>query len=101
MTVPVGWGLMALFGIALSTRFVILMTLPVEMMPKEVVGVASGLVLCISYIGGVIGPLIGGYILDTTGSFDLALIVLTGMSVSIGILALKLQKSGPTTDPPN
>ena len=94
-TVPMGWGLMALVGIAHSTRFATIMALPVEMMPKEAVGAASGLMFSVGHIGAVLGPLIGGHILDFTGSLDLSLIVLIGVSIATAGIAFKIPETGP------
>ncbi len=88
------WLPMFLVGIATSTRFTTLLALPVEMMPAEEVGTASGLILSIGFIGGIIGPLIGGRILDITGSLDLSLLVLTGISIAIAAVTFMLPETG-------
>jgi len=95
ITVPMGWPLMALVGIAYITRFGIIFTLPVEMVPKEAVGAAMGLITSIGMIGGVIGPWIGGRIFDLTGSLDLLLLILIGVSIATAGLAFKLPETGP------
>ena len=95
ISLPMGWLLMALVGVASTTRFVTMMVQPVEMMPKEVVGTASGLVFSVGYTGGVIGPLIGGHILDLTGSLDLSLLVLTCLSIAAVVIAFRLPETGP------
>ncbi|MFC1847474.1 CynX/NimT family MFS transporter [Chloroflexota bacterium] len=94
MTVPVSWGIMTLVGIFHSTRFVTIMALPVEIMPKEAVGRATGLMLCIGYAGGIIGPLIGGYIFDLSGSIDLSLLILIIVSLATGIITFKIPETG-------
>lgn len=99
ISVPMGWVLMTLAGIANGARFVTIMALPVEMMPKETVGIASGLIISIGYIGGVIGPLIAGHLFDLTGSLDLPLLVLIGVSVATGSIALKIPKTGSKPKP--
>ncbi len=71
-----------------------ILALPVEMVPKEQVGAASGLVLSIGYAGGVIGPLMGGRILDITGSLSLSLVVLAGTSIAIIGAAFMLPETG-------
>lgn len=88
------WLPMALVGIIDSTRLVIILSLPVELMPEEEVGTASGLVLSIGYSGGIIGPLIGGRILDLTGSLDLSLLVLSGVSIAMAVIAFILPETG-------
>ncbi len=64
------------------------------MVPKEEVGTASGLVLSVGYAGGVIGPLIGGRILDLTSSLNLLLIILAGVSIAMIGITLMLPETG-------
>ena len=93
--VPMAWALMALVGIVHNARLVTIMALPVEMVPKEAVGAASGLLFSVGFIGGIIGPLIGGHILDLTGSLNLSLIVLIGVSIATVGIAFKVPETGP------
>jgi len=95
ITLPTIWLLMALVGFANVTRFITILALPVEMMSKGDVGTASGLVLSIGYIGGVTGALMGGRILDITGSLDLSLLVLIGLSIAAAGIAFRLPETGP------
>jgi CP family cyanate transporter-like MFS transporter len=95
VSVGASWFLMALVGVANGTRFVTLLALPVEMVDKKEVGTASGIVLSIGYVGGVLGPLIGGNILDNTQSLDLSLMFLVGVSLVATFLALKIRETGP------
>jgi len=89
------WPLMALVGFADLTRYVILLALPIEIMSPDEVGTASGLMLSVGSVGGITGPLIGGHILDLTGSLDLSLLVLVGASIAAIGIALKLPETGP------
>jgi len=93
--VPMGWPLMHLAGTVYTAMFITILALPVEMMPKEVVGAATGLMLSIGYIGGLIGPLIGGHILDRTGSLDLSFLILIGVSIAAAGIAFRLPETGP------
>ena len=88
------WLIMVLVGIADNTRFVTILALPVELMPKEEVGTASGVVLSLGYIGAIIGPLIGGRILDVTGSLDLLLLILSVVSIATVVIVLRLPETG-------
>ena len=90
-----GWLLMAAFGIGSAIGFVILLVLPVELVPAEAVGKASGMIISISYIGGLVGPWITGHIIDNTGNLDLALVVLIVLSAVATYLALRLPETGP------
>ena len=94
VSVTASWFLMALVGIANGTRFITLLALPVEMMHKREVGTASGIVISIGFAGGVVGPLIGGAILDNTQSLDLSFMVLMGASLAAAFLASRLSEKG-------
>ena len=89
------WPIMALVGFALETRFVTIMALPVELMPRESVGTASGLILSVGLAGGIIGSFVGGRVLDLTGNLDLVLIALIALSVAASILAFRIPETGP------
>lgn len=95
VSVTASWFLMALVGIANGTRFITLLALPVEMMDHKEVGTASGIVISIGFAGGVIGPLIGGNILDNTQSLDLSFMVLMGVSLVTAFLVSRLPETGP------
>lgn len=97
MYIPVslGWGLMVIVGITLNTTFPIILSLPVEMMPRESVGTASGFVLSIGYTGGLVGPWLAGYVMDATGTLDLALVVLVGVAIAWACIGFMLPETGP------
>ncbi len=95
VSLSMSWLFMALVGVASATRYITILTLPVEMMPKEEVGTASGLVLAIGFTGGGIGPLIAGRILDLTGSLDLSFLVLAGLSIAAAGIAFMIPETGP------
>jgi AAHS family 3-hydroxyphenylpropionic acid transporter len=89
------WFLMALVGVAIIARFTTILALPVEMMPRKDVGKASGLILSLGYVGGVLGALVGGRILDVTGSLDHSFLVLVAVSVAAVGIAFGLPETGP------
>ncbi|MAF86072.1 MAG: hypothetical protein CL875_06345, partial [Dehalococcoidales bacterium] len=62
---------------------------------------ASGLVLSFGYSGAIIGPLVGGRILDITGSLDPSLLVLSGVSIAMAVIAFKLPETGNKTSGKN
>jgi len=64
-------------------------------MSQEEVGTASGLMLSVGAVGGIIGPLIGGRILDLTGNLDICFYVLIGLSLASAGLGLMLPETGP------
>jgi len=90
------WLVMAVIGVSVPTRFITILTLVVELMPDRDVGTASGLVFT-GYIGGVIGPYIAGRILDTSGTFSSALMVLVGVSIATAFISLGLPETGHRT----
>jgi cyanate permease len=95
VTVSASWYLMVLVGLASGTRFTTLMSLPLEMMYETEVGMASGMLLSIGFAGGVIGPLVGGQVLDNTQNLDISLIVLVIISLAATFIALKIPETGP------
>ena len=83
------WIIMAIAGIINILRFNTLLSLPVEIMPKEHAGVAGGVVVAIGYIGAVIGPSMTGQILDITGSFQIVFVILAALSlITMGLTFL-------------
>ncbi len=54
-------------------------------------GVLFGIILFSGMVGGSVGPLIAGRIFDTTGSYQIAFIMLTGMA-TIGLALITLLK---------
>jgi len=96
---PLGWPLMVFVGITVGGTFSMILALPVEMMPKESVGMASGMVLSIGYIGGLVGPWLAGYIMDVTGTLDLALVVLTGTAIVWACITFLVPETGSRARP--
>lgn len=83
------WLIMAIAGIINILRFNTLLSLPVEIMPKEHAGVAGGVVVAVGYIGAVIGPSMTGQILDITGSFQIVFVILAVLSlITMGLTFL-------------
>ncbi|MBZ2166720.1 MFS transporter [Methanobacterium spitsbergense] len=86
--------IMVIAGIINILRFNTLLSLPVEIMPKEHSGVAGGVVVSVGYMGAVIGPSMAGQILDITGSFQSIFIILSVISVITMCLTFLI----PTSD---
>ncbi len=94
--VPVSWGwpLMAIVGIATSGTFSMLLALPLELLPNEYAGTASGTVLSLGYLGGLVGPWVAGRIVDATTNLDMALLLLMGMAVVWVVIGLLIPETG-------
>ena len=92
--VPLGWPLMILVGIATSGTFSMILALPLELLPNESVGMASGTVLSIGYVGGLVGPWLAGRLVDSTGNFDLALIGLMGTALMWAFVGFVIPETG-------
>jgi CP family cyanate transporter-like MFS transporter len=95
ISIPLSWPFMALVGIALNMYIPMILALPVELMRREEVGRATGLVLSVGNAGAFIGPLIGGRIYDLTGSLNTFLLVLVGLSSAATAIAFRLPETGP------
>jgi len=95
LSVPYFWLLMVIAGICIGGPFAIILALPTEIVPKDSIGTASGMVISIGHIGGFIGPWLAGYIMDTTGSLDLDLFVLIGAAIVCACLAFVVIETGP------
>jgi len=93
-SLPFFWPLMAIIGIAIGGAFPLVLSLQIGLVPEESVGAASGMLLSIGYIGGVIGPPVAGRILDTTGTLDSFLIVLGVLALAGAAVALFMPETG-------
>ena len=94
-SLSLGWLIVGAIGLANNTFFVMILALPAELVPPQDIGRASGMQLSIGYIGGLVGPWVAGYIMDITGTLDLDLIILIGLSAVATYLAFTLPETGP------
>jgi CP family cyanate transporter-like MFS transporter len=88
-----GWVVVVAVGLAAGAQFPIVMAFIPDLVPVEGIGRASGMVMSIGYIGGLVGPWLGGYILDITGTLDPNLIILACLSAVGAYLALRLPET--------
>lgn len=88
------WFIMVIAGVINILRFNTLLTLPVEIMPKEHAGTASGVVVSIGYMGAVAGPIVAGQILDISGSLQSVFLILIVLSVVTTLFALLIPSNG-------
>ena len=70
------------------------LALPLELLPNEFAGIATGTVLSIGYVGGLLGPWLTGRIVDATGSFDLALYLLAATGILWALVGFLIPESG-------
>jgi cyanate permease len=89
MFVPVSYTLpvMLILGLSLGGTFPLILALPAELQSSENVGRASGIIISFGYIGGLIGSWLTGYIVDVTGSFNMAIIILIVIAVAWTVVA--------------
>ena len=95
ISLDTSWLTMVLVGLADCAILVTVLALPLEMVPEEEAGAAGGLMITAGHIGGPIGPLVGGHILDITGDLNLALFVLAGVAIAMICMSFKLPEIGP------
>jgi len=88
-----GWAIMVAIGLAGGAQFPIVLALIPDLVPVEGIGRASGMVVSIGYVGGLVGPWLGGYILDITGTLSPNLIVMAVLSAVGVYLALRLPET--------
>jgi len=94
VTVPLSWPLMAIVGIATSGAFPMILALPLEILQTQSVGLTSGTILSIGYIGGFAGPWFAGHIVDSTGNLDLAFLLLLGTALVWALIGFLIPETG-------
>ena len=98
VNVPLAWVLMFFAGIGTSIRFATILSLPVEMVEPGQGGAATGLMMSIGYIGALVGPLVGGYIIDKTGSYNWVFISLAIVSAATVAVCFIIPETGRARD---
>jgi len=81
----------AIYGFAHGGFFTVISPTVAELFDTGSHGVLFGIILFCGTIGGAIGPLLGGYIFDLTGSYQTLFLVLTGVTVIGFVLIILLQ----------
>ena len=94
LPVPMGWPLMAAIAVSTGGTFPMILAFLLEMLPNRSVGAASGTVLSIGYIGGLLGPWLAGHIVDSTASLDLALVFLGGTALLWAWMGFRMPETG-------
>ena len=84
----------AVYGFAHGGFFTVMSPMVAELFGTGFHGLLFGLVLFSGTIGGSVGPLLTGYIFDVTGSYRIAFIVLTALTLAGFLLILFLRPLG-------
>jgi CP family cyanate transporter-like MFS transporter len=86
------WVTTALFGVFINIPFAFLFLLPLDYAKDNQIGSATGIVLTVAYLGGIIGSFFSGIITDLSSTFIASFYVAT-ITVAIGaFFCLLLQK---------
>jgi MFS family permease len=85
---------MAAVAISTGGTFPMILAFLLEMLPNRSVGAASGAVLSIGDIGGLLGPWLAGHIVDSTASLDLALVFLGGAAILWAWVGFSVPETG-------
>ena len=81
-------------GVFIAGSYSIVLILPAETLSDDRIALGTGAVLSLGYIGGFLGPWIGGAILDSHGSFDYLVYTLAASSCLMLIATLGLRETG-------
>lgn len=92
------WVLVLLAGAANAIRFSTILSLPLEIVHPRQAGTASGMVMSIGYIGALVGPLIGGIILDNTGGYEWIFLSLVIVAAVATLMVFLLPETAKATD---
>ncbi len=88
---------LAMMGIARGTMITVALLVLVELpsIPKERLGLAGGVFFAAAEIGGVLGPLVFGILVDATGGFMVALVSVSAISVMLLAMTALLARAVP------
>jgi CP family cyanate transporter-like MFS transporter len=85
-------------GAANAIRFSTILSLPIEMVHPHQAGMASGLVMSVGYVGALVGPLVGGILLDRTGSYEWIFLSLVIVSALATVLVFLIPETAKASD---
>ena len=94
ISAPWGWVLMALVGVLISGSFSMILALPAELSRTRAIGSASGMILSIGYLGGLIAPWLAGYLLDISGTLDWTLVGLFVIGLGWALAGALIPETG-------
>lgn len=85
--------IMSMAGLLIGVAFGAIWGLPMNVMPKEIMGAASGFINMAGQIAGFIAPLLLGFLIQKSGSYYTAFMVLSGAPLIAALLAATVRKS--------
>jgi len=94
ISVPWGWLLMVLVGVLISGSFSMILVLPAELSRRSAIGSASGMILSIGYLGGLIAPWLAGYLFDISGTLDWSLLGLFVIGLGWTLIGALVPETG-------
>ena len=89
-----GWLLMVLVGVVVSGSFSMILALPAELSGRRSIGSASGMILSIGFVGGLIGPWLAGYLFDISGTLDWSLMGLIVIGLGWALIGALIPETG-------
>jgi len=84
--------IMTLAGLFIGIAFGAIWGLPMNVMPKEVMGAASGFINMAGQIAGFISPMVIGYLVQVSGNFQSAFLFLVAGATFSAIVAATIQQ---------
>jgi CP family cyanate transporter-like MFS transporter len=89
-----GWFLASALGFATAGIIVLCYILPVELFPSSALGRASGIIVSVGFVGGIIGPLAAGLLRDATQSFASVILLLVLSALIAAVVASPIRETG-------
>ena len=94
ISVPWGWLFMALVGFTISGSFSMILALPAELSRGRSIGSASGMILSVGYLGGLIAPWLAGYLFDISGTLNWSLVGLFVIGLGWALVGALVPETG-------
>jgi cyanate permease len=85
---------MAVVGTLISGSFSMILALPAELSRRRSIGSASGMILSIGYLGGLIAPWLAGYLFDISGTLDGSLMGLFVIGLGWALVGALVPETG-------
>ncbi len=89
-----GWILAAVLGFAIAGIIVLCYILPVELVHTSALGRASGIIVSVGFIGGIVGPFTAGLLRDLTHSFAAVIVLLVIAALLAAAVATPIRETG-------